>query len=99
MSSGIKTNKPFEARREQPINYGERLLPRILEDMAARGPDHFVALTPKSSTSLPLSFTSISSSQLANAVNFTSYFLDKLLSNNSYETNATLAFIGLRDFR
>jgi acyl-CoA synthetase (AMP-forming)/AMP-acid ligase II len=99
MSSGAKSNKPFEVRREQRINYGERLLPRVLDDMAARNPDHIIALTPKSGTTLPLSFTSISSSQLANAVNVTSYLLDKLLTNNGYETKATIAFIGLQDFR
>jgi hypothetical protein len=99
MSPGAKTKKPFEVRREQPINYGERLFPRVLDDMTARDPDHIVALTPKSDTTLPLSFTSITSSQPANAVNFTSYLLDKHLTNNSYETNATIAFISLQDFR
>jgi len=99
MSSGTKTNKTLEVHREPPINYGERLLPQVLDNMAARDPDHIVVLTPKSGTTLPLSFTSISSYQPANAVNFTSYLLDKLLTNNCYESNATIAFIGLQVFR
>jgi acyl-coenzyme A synthetase/AMP-(fatty) acid ligase len=78
------------------INHGKQLLPNVLDKLAVEDPDHLIGIIANPGTMPNLSFTSLSSSQMANAVNFTSYWLSKLLDKDPYET---ICFIGLQDYR
>src|SRR5450756_1044059 len=78
------------------LNHGKQLLPHVLDKLAAEDPDHAVGIIANPGTMPNLTFTSLSSSQMANAVNFTSHWLRKLLDKDPYET---ITFIGLQDYR
>jgi acyl-CoA synthetase (AMP-forming)/AMP-acid ligase II len=78
------------------ISYGKRLLPQVLDKLARENPDHTIGIITNPGTLPALSFTSLRSSQLAIAVNFTSHWLSDLLGKDPYET---IPFIGLQDFR
>ncbi|KAG4431822.1 hypothetical protein IFR05_012684, partial [Cadophora sp. M221] len=81
---------------DESLKYGERLLPQVVDDFAANDPDHLAGLTAKYNSMLPMFFTPLSMSELANAVNFTSHWIDDVLGKGT--TNA-IGFIGLQDFR
>lgn len=73
-----------------------RLLPQALDKLAADAPDHVIGIIANPGTMPNLSFTSLSSAQMANAVNFTAHWLHSLLDKDPYET---ICYIGLQDFR
>ena len=83
-------------RPTKSVDHGKRLLPQALDKLAAEDPEHVIGIIANPGTMPNLSFTSLTSSQMANAVNFTSHWLRELLDKDSYET---IAFIGLQDFR
>ncbi|KAH7364816.1 hypothetical protein BKA65DRAFT_533346 [Rhexocercosporidium sp. MPI-PUGE-AT-0058] len=83
-------------QHDESLKYGERLLPHVVDDFAAKEPDHLAGLTAKYNSTLPMSFTPLTMSELANAVNFTSHWIDNILGKGA--TNV-IAFIGLQDFR
>lgn len=78
------------------VDHGKRLLPQALDKLAAEDPEHIIGIIANPGTMPNLTFTSLTSSQMANAVNFTSYWLRELVDKDPYET---IAFIGLQDFR
>jgi acyl-CoA synthetase (AMP-forming)/AMP-acid ligase II len=78
------------------VDHGKRLLPQALDKLATEDPEHTIGIIANPGTMPNLSFTSLTSSQMANAVNFTSHWLHELLDKDPYET---IAFIGLQDFR
>ncbi|TVY78174.1 Non-canonical non-ribosomal peptide synthetase FUB8 [Lachnellula suecica] len=85
---------------ENRPNYGERLLPQVLDTWAAEDPDYIVGIMAKSITHpIPLSFIHLSVSQLANAVNYMAHWLDRTFGTKPQITTETFAFIGLQDFR
>jgi acyl-CoA synthetase (AMP-forming)/AMP-acid ligase II len=94
-NNDMKSHPPFH-RRSKSVSHGKRLLPQILDNLAAEDPEHVIGMIAKPGTMPNLSFTSLSSSQMANAVNFTSYWLHELLDKDPYKT---IAFIGLQDYR
>jgi hypothetical protein len=75
----------------KPIDYGKRLLPVVLDEMALSDPTHVLRMALTSSESQ--SFTSLTAAQLANAVNYMAHILDVLVSKAS-----TIAFVRLQDF-
>ncbi|TVY94169.1 Non-canonical non-ribosomal peptide synthetase [Lachnellula willkommii] len=82
------------------IKHGQRLLPQVIDAWATEDPDYIVGMMAKSnSNSIPLDFINLSVSQLANAVNYTSYWLDETLGVKAGDSIETIAFIGLQDFR
>lgn len=83
-------------RTSTDVNHGKQLLPQVLDKLAEEDPDHLIGIIANPGTMPNLSFTSLSSSQMANAVNFTSYWLCELLDKDPYET---ICFIGLQDYR
>jgi hypothetical protein len=83
-------------RPTKSVDHGKRLLPQALDKLAAEDPEHIIGIIANPGTMPNFSFTSLTSSQMANAVNFTSHWLRELLDKDPYET---IAFIGLQDFR
>ncbi|KAH6714590.1 hypothetical protein BKA61DRAFT_723382 [Leptodontidium sp. MPI-SDFR-AT-0119] len=83
-------------QHEVNTKYGQRLLPNVIDDFAARDPDHMAGLTAKHNSALPMSFIPLTTSQLANAVNFTSHLIDEILGKG---TKFVIGYIGLQDFR
>ncbi len=90
---GLQT--PFH-RPTKIVDHGKRLLPQALDRLAVEDPEHIIGIIANPGTMPNLSFTSLNSSQMANAVNFTSHWLQELLDKDPYET---IALIGLQDFR
>jgi hypothetical protein len=67
-------------QNENQIKYGERLLPQVIDTWGAEDPDYIVGMMAKSNfNSVPLDFINLSVGQLANAVNYTSRWLDETL--------------------
>jgi acyl-CoA synthetase (AMP-forming)/AMP-acid ligase II len=83
-------------RPSKDINHGKQLLPQVLDRIAAEDPHHPIGIIADPGTMPNLTFTSLSSSQMANAVNFTSQWLCQLLDKDPYET---IAFMGVQDYR
>jgi acyl-CoA synthetase (AMP-forming)/AMP-acid ligase II len=53
---------------------------------------------PGSSSSIPLDFTTVSISQLANAINFMAHWIDQRIGSMT-TISETLCFVGMQDFR
>ncbi|KAH9207688.1 hypothetical protein DL95DRAFT_527768 [Leptodontidium sp. 2 PMI_412] len=81
---------------DDSLKYGERLLPHVVDDFAAKDPDHLAGLTAEYNSMLPMSFTPLTMLELANAVNFTSHWIDDVLGKG---TTSVIGFIGMQDFR
>ncbi|TVY44200.1 Non-canonical non-ribosomal peptide synthetase [Lachnellula occidentalis] len=100
MTAVIDKDSDFEVQNGNHIKHGERLLPQVIDTWAAEDPDYIVGMMAKSnSDSIPLDFINLSVSQLSNAVNYTSYWLDETLDTKAGHATETIAFIGLQDFR
>ena len=77
-------NSHSQLRDGNQIKHGERLLSQVIDTWAAEDPDYIVGMMAKSnSNSVPLDFINLSLSQLANAVNYTSHWLDKTLDTKA----------------
>jgi acyl-CoA synthetase (AMP-forming)/AMP-acid ligase II len=83
-------------RPSKDIIQGKQLLPQVLDGIAAEDPHHPIGIIADPGTMPNLTFTSLSSSQMANAVNFTSQWLSQLLDKDPYET---ITFMGIQDYR
>ncbi|TVY41165.1 Non-canonical non-ribosomal peptide synthetase [Lachnellula subtilissima] len=82
------------------IKHGERLLPQVIDTWAEEDPGYIVGMMAKSNSNyIPLDFINLSVSQLANAINYTSFWLDETLDTKEEDAIETIAFIGLQDFR
>ncbi|KAE9381963.1 acetyl-CoA synthetase-like protein [Stipitochalara longipes BDJ] len=84
---------PQQTEESSHVN---QLLPQVLDKIAAEDPDHPIGIIANPGTMPNLTFSSLSSSQMADAVNFTSHWLRDLLDKDPYET---ISFIGLQDYR
>ena len=96
---GSVTNDSFQwarPQRSKESNHVNKLLPQVLDTIATEDPDHIIGFIANPGTMPNLTFSSLSSSQMANAVNFTSYWLRSLLDKDPY---ATISFVGLQDYR
>jgi len=77
-----------------------RLLPQVLDTWASEDPNYVVGRMAKSNSGLVLlDFVNLSVSQLANAVNFASHWLNRTLTTNPNDNSETVAYIGVQDFR
>jgi len=87
-------------QKPKAIEYGKRLLPTVLDEMAIEEPTHVLGMSANSSTP-PFMFSSLTAAQLANAVNCMAYRLDDLLGKvpTGKPDSSTIAFVGLQDFR
>lgn len=80
---------------------GKRLLPHVVERFAAEDPKYIVSMIAKSSSTQPgnMEFTTISISQLANAMDFMAHWLTARLENCEMSPQGPIAYIGLQDPR
>lgn len=79
--------------------YGQRLLPRLIDEKAMKLQDQLVGMMAVSEN-ITDGFDFISYSQLSNAADFTAHWLDKNLSTySSGKTSSNICFIGIQDFR
>jgi hypothetical protein len=83
-------------RASNPVNYGERLLPQVVDQVATDTPDRLVGMVAKSSD-ISQSFHKITMSGLSRAVNFTAHWIDGYLGCSSL--SQTYAYLGAADFR
>lgn len=76
-------------------NYGQRLLPQVIDETALENPSLVIGLTAKSSTTgeTPYEFIPLTVSQFADAVNHMSHWLDGILGKDSKQV---IGFIGLQ---
>lgn len=85
-------------RFEDIDNYGQRLLPHVIDHTAEVSPDLVIGLTAKPSTtkSTPYEFTPLTISQFTNAVDYMAHLLDSILGKDSKQV---IGFVGFQDFR
>lgn len=86
----------FNRARDPGVKHGQRLLPHVLDAFAVEDPDHIAGLTAKYNLDLSISFVPLTVAQLANAVNFTSYWLQDVLGKDS---KGVIAYVGAQDLR
>ncbi|KIM95835.1 hypothetical protein OIDMADRAFT_133809 [Oidiodendron maius Zn] len=79
------------------MKYGERLLPQLIDEKARTHPDDVVGMMAKSED-ISAGFSTLSYSQLSNAISFTAHWIDAKLGSNN-EVNEPICFIGIQDFR
>jgi acyl-coenzyme A synthetase/AMP-(fatty) acid ligase len=96
-SSSIPNGASAPSAQDSSVKYTQRLLPQLVDTFAAEDPTHVLGMAAKSED-LSQGFTSITTSELCHAVNFTAHWLDsqRCLTPGSSET---IAFIGSQDFR
>ena len=96
-SSSIPNGAPVQPTQNGTVKYSQRLLPQVVDSLAAEDPDHVLGMAAKSEDPSE-GFTSITTSELSHAVNFTAHWLDfqKCIALGSSET---ISFIGSQDFR
>lgn len=75
--------------------YGRRLLPQVVDEIALQGPSRTIGMIADPDN--PEGFQRLTAGDLAKAVNFTAYWIDKQIGKSSkFET---IAYIGIGDFR
>ena len=80
----------------QEPNYGFRLLPHVLDDLAASDPHRIHSIYPRTS-SLTQGYRHVTMRELANAVNGFAHWLESAIGKS--EDFATVAYFGLSDIR
>lgn len=78
------------------IQYGERLLPQIVDEAAITTPDRIVGKIAKSSD-ITNGFTDVTMNGLSHAINFAAHWIDEHLGQSS--STQTFAYVGAADFR
>lgn len=73
------------------VRYGQRLVPQIIDESASQDPTRLVGLMAKSAD-ISKGFTKVTIGDVARAVNFMAFWLDKNLGRETeFETVAYLA--------
>ena len=80
----------------QEPNYGRRLLPQVLDQVAQDSPHKVYTSIPLSDT-LPYDFRDITFAEVAKCVNFVAHWLEERLGRS--ESFEALAFFGVADLR
>ena len=81
--------------REQRANYGRRLLPHLVDEIAGTAPNRLYATI--SSSHFPTNWLDVSFAKIANRVNYHAHFLQERISlSDSFET---LYYVGIPDLR
>jgi len=76
--------------------YGQRILPKLVDELAAATPNRVLGMIARSSD-ISKGFIELSTTQLANAVNYTSWWIeDNIGKSSNFET---IAYLGATDFR
>ncbi|TVY13347.1 Non-canonical non-ribosomal peptide synthetase FUB8 [Lachnellula arida] len=76
--------------------YGQRILPKHVDELAAATPNRVLGMIARSSD-ISKGFIELSTTQLANAVNYTSWWIeDQIGKSSNFET---IAYLGATDFR
>ena len=78
------------------VQYGQRLLPQVVDQAAIDTPDRLVAMIAKSSD-ITQGFDRVTMSGLSRAINFAAHWIDGHLGRGS--PNQTYAYVGVADFR
>ena len=78
------------------VQYGERLLPQIVDEAATNTPDRIVGKIAKC-LDITQGFTNITMSALSRAINFAAHWIDEHLGHAS--PMQTFAYVGVADFR
>lgn len=81
---------------EHDFRYGERLLPQVVDQKSKSNPDHVLGLVARSEN-ISKGFSTITYAQIAQAVNFMSYWIDDIFPNG--RKSEVICFIGTQDFR
>lgn len=77
-------------------NHGKRLMAQVIDDLAVSDPAKKVCTVPKGS-SVGDGFASFTFKELAHAVNYTAWWIEKSLGRSS--SDETLTYIGANDLR
>lgn len=75
-----------------PIKFGNRLLPNTVDEISVEDPQRVLYSTPLGQTPAD-GFQSVTASEFANAVNRTSWFLERTLGGRGVDFE-TLGYIG-----
>lgn len=76
--------------------YGKRLIVSLIDQYAADEPEKLYASVPRNEEDLSQGFKDITYSQLANAINHASWWLESTLGK-SYGNFETFAYVGPKD--
>lgn len=87
---------PWPLNKKIPgVRYGQRLVPQVIDERARSHPDHLFARIAKS-TDISQGFHELTISQLANAINWTAYWLEGQIGRSEdFEVVALLVRIRL----
>jgi acyl-CoA synthetase (AMP-forming)/AMP-acid ligase II len=86
---------------DQEQKRGERLLPQVIEKFAAEDPDYVIGMNARitNNPAPSIEFDRLSTSQLANAVDHMSYWLENVIHELQSPSSKPIGFFGLQDFR
>lgn len=76
--------------------YGRRLVPQVVDQLAATVPDRVYAAIPKTSD-VQDGFQDVTIAELANCINFMARWLEKRFGRS--ETFETITYVGLSDLK
>lgn len=86
-----------KSQAESGVNYGRRLLPHALDELAKTEPDRAYVSVPQSSF-INKGMKDITVKQVANAVNNLAWWIEKNCGKPKTEFD-TLAYVGVSDIR
>lgn len=79
-----------EIRIDHGVRYGERLVPQVIDERAAKEPNHVFARLARSSD-ISKGFLQITMKELANAINYTAHWLDEQIGRS--DGSETVAYV------
>ncbi|KAG9682940.1 acetyl-CoA synthetase-like protein, partial [Aureobasidium melanogenum] len=94
-SASIEVNTTAVMTRDSP-EYGTRLLPTLIDEIATTTPNHVYASVPKDDADLSKGFRNVTYVEFARAIDALSWWLDKILGKAD-GTFPTFAYFGPRD--
>ncbi|KAH0337976.1 acetyl-CoA synthetase-like protein, partial [Aureobasidium melanogenum] len=94
-SASIEVNTTAVMTRDSP-EYGTRLLPTLIDEIATTTPNHVYASVPKDDADLSKGFRNVTYVEFARAIDALSWWLDKTLGKAD-GTFPTFAYFGPRD--
>lgn len=77
---------------------GERLMANAIDDIAGKDPERTVCIMPETTDSSD-SFVNLNFRQLAHAVNYTSWWIEKSFGHQDGPPQETLTYLGANDSR
>ena len=83
-------------RNDADTRYGERCLPRVLDEISSADPHRLYAVVPHS-TELERGFRNVSFKEIAHCTNYLAHLLEKNIGHNA--DSDTVAYLGVPDLR